>query len=37
MKVDLFNDTIRKNICLYNHVSDEAIEMACKDSGLDDF
>lgn len=36
-QIYLFNDTIRNNICLYKHVSDEEIEIACRDSGLDDF
>lgn len=36
-QIYLFNDTIRNNICLYKQVSDEVIEAACKDSGLEDF
>lgn len=36
-QIYLFNDTIRNNISLYKHVSDEVIKDACKDSGLDDF
>lgn len=36
-QIYLFNDTIRNNICLYKHVSEEKIEVACRDSGLDDF
>lgn len=36
-QIYLFNDTIRNNICLYKQVNDEAIEAACKDSGLEDF
>lgn len=33
----LFNDTIRNNICLYKKVDDVKLELACKDSGLEDF
>ena len=36
-QIYLFNDTIRNNICIYKKVSDEVIETACKDSGLEDF
>lgn len=36
-RIYLFNDTIRNNICIYKKVSDEVIETACKDSGLEDF
>lgn len=36
-QVYLFNDTIRKNICLYKQVDDVIVEEACKDSGLEDF
>lgn len=36
-QIYLFNDTIRNNICLYKDVSEEEIEAACRDSGLDDF
>lgn len=36
-QIYLFNDTIKNNICLYKQVSDEEIEIACRDSGLDDF
>nr|WP_313075857.1 hypothetical protein [Lacrimispora sp.] len=36
-QIYLFNDTIRNNICLYKDVSEEDIEVACRDSGLDDF
>ena len=32
-QIYLFND----NICIYKKVSDEVIETACKDSGLEDF
>ena len=36
-QIYLFNDTIRNNICLYKQVDDAVIEMACSDSGLEDF
>lgn len=36
-QIYLFNDTIRNNIRIYKKVSDEVIETACKDSGLEDF
>lgn len=36
-QIYLFNDTIRNNICLYKEVSEEDIEAACRDSGLEDF
>lgn len=36
-QIYLFNDTIKNNICLYKTVSDEEVEIACRDSGLDDF
>lgn len=36
-QIYLFNNTIRNNICIYKKVSDEVIETACKDSGLEDF
>ena len=36
-QIYLFNDTIRKNISFYKQISDEVLEAACKDSGLDDF
>lgn len=36
-QIYLFNDKIRNNICIYKKVSDEVIETACKDSGLEDF
>lgn len=36
-QIYLFNDTIRNNICIYKKVSDEVIETACKNSGLEDF
>lgn len=36
-QIYLFNDTIRNNICIYKKVSDEVIETAYKDSGLEDF
>ncbi len=36
-QIYLFNDTIRNNICLYKEVSEEDIEVACRDSGLEDF
>ena len=36
-QIYLFNDTISNNICIYKKVSDEVIETACKDSGLEDF
>ena len=36
-QIYLFNDTIRNNICIYKKVSDEVIETARKDSGLEDF
>lgn len=36
-QIYLFNDTIRNNISLYKQVSDEVIEAACNDSGLNDF
>lgn len=36
-QIYLFNDTIRNNIRLNKEVSDEIIEAACEDSGLNDF
>ena len=36
-QIYLFNDTIKNNICLYRTVSDEEVNIACRDSGLDDF
>ncbi len=36
-QIYLFNDTIRNNICLYKQVDDDVLELACKDSGLEDF
>ncbi len=36
-QIYLFNDTIRKNICLYKKVDDVMIEAACKDSGLEEY
>ncbi len=36
-QIYLFNDTIRNNICLYKQVDDARIEVACMDSGLEDF
>lgn len=36
-QIYLFNDTIRKNICLYKEISENEIILACQDSGLEEF
>lgn len=36
-EIYLFNDTIRRNICLYKQLDENKIIEACKDSGLADF